>query len=143
MPVKVGVLTFVMLSLDEDPLSVAAVMTGAMLVETIVSIVTNSGSPVVILPNPSVALAVMEWTSSVSGIVSGAVTQSPVALAVAVAINVGFAPSNSSIVAPGSAVPWNTGVLTLVRSSVFVPGRTVFGETLSLAAARSMVVAES
>ena len=100
MPVKVGVLSFVMLSLDEDPLSVAAVMTGAVLVETIVSIVTNSGPLVDILPNPSVASAVMEWTPSVSATASGEVTQSPVPFAVAVAIGVGFAPSNTSIVAP-------------------------------------------
>ena len=106
-------LLFVMLSLDEDPLSVAAVMSGAVLVETIVSIVTNSGPLVDILPNPSVALAVMEWTPSVSATASGEVTQTPVPFAVAVAIGVGFAPSNTSIVAPGSAVPWNTGIVDI------------------------------
>ena len=114
-PVKVGVVTLVMPSVLDDPVSDAAVRagvegaTGAEL--SIVSEVAVEATPT--LPAASVAFAVMLCVPLPSAEL--VMLQLP---PVATALPINVVPSNSVTVLPASAVPVKVGVVTLVMPSM-------------------------
>ena len=116
-PVKVGVLTLVVLSVFDVPLSDVTARSGTLGVTgAAVSIVTVSTPEAALtLPARSVALATIAWTPFANGL--AAMDHTPAASAWLLPTTV--APSNSVTVALASAVPVNVGVVTLVVLSVF------------------------
>ena len=117
-PVKVGVLIRVMLSVVEEPLSLAAVRSGAPgTAGGVVSIVIVSADEVApVLPATSVARAEMLWAPAVKVVLTVA-DQFPDASATPLPRTV--VPSKSVTVAPGSVVPLKVGEVLFVRLSVF------------------------
>src|SRR5207253_2202554 len=108
----------VMLSVLDEPESVAAVMSGADGAAAVVSIVTaRPAEAALVLPAMSVCLAVRVWLPLDS--VELVIDQLPEPSAVAVPSTVVPLVSNSVTVAPASApLPVNTGVVLLVMLSV-------------------------
>src|SRR5437879_11139656 len=83
LPVNTGVVVLVMLSLLDDPVSVAAVMSGAEGAAAAVSIVTaRLAEATLVLPAMSVCLAVSVWPPLVSAVL--VIDQLPAASAIAV-----------------------------------------------------------
>src|SRR4051794_23270058 len=114
-PVKVGVVTLVILSLPELPLSDAVARSGVEgAAGAAVSMVTASvPEAALVLPGASVGGAVMLCDPFVR--VELAIVQLP---PVATAGPISVVPSNSVTVVPASAVPVKVGVVTLVMLSV-------------------------
>ena len=114
-PVKVGVVTLVMLSVLDTPLSDAATRSGLTGRGAVVSMVTDKAAEAALtLPATSVALAVMLWVPSAR--VERGDGPGPGRRGDAGADPV--VPSNSVTVLPASAVPVKVGVVTLVMLSV-------------------------
>lgn len=115
-PLNCGVVTSVILSVLEAPLSDAAARSGALgAAGAVVSIVTERtalAGPV--LPATSVAFAVIAWMPCASAL--DVIVQLPPLSAWAAPATI--APLNSVIAEFGSAVPLKTGVVTLVMLSV-------------------------
>ena len=128
-PEKVGVLTLVILSVVDEPLSLAAAKSGVVMVGLVTSIVTvNAADAVPMFPAASLARAVMVCGPPAS--VLEVMVQFPNPSAFAEPMEV--APSNSVMSTPGSLVPLNVGVVVFVMLSLFeVP--------VSLASAKSGV----
>ena len=117
MPLKVGVVSLVMLSVLEVPLSVPAVMSGALGAATLASMVmARPEDATLVLPAVSVALAVMVWAPAARAEV--VMVQLPEPSAVPDPISVVPSVSYSLTVALASAVPLKVGVVSLVMLSV-------------------------
>ena len=114
-PLKVGVVSVVMLSVLEAPVSDAAVMSGVEgAAGAAVSIATDMAADAgLVWPRLLVAVAVI---TSVPWPRVGVTVQLPLESAVVVPIRV--EPEYSFTVLPASAVPVNVGVVSLVRLSV-------------------------
>jgi hypothetical protein len=125
-PVNIGVVTLVVLSVAEPPLSEAVARSGLPgAAGAVVSIVTCSAPDAApMLPDRSVAFAVMVCAPCAS--VVDVIDQAPVVLALPVPTAV--VPSNNVTFEFASAVPVNTGVVRLVMLSV---GETPLSETES------------
>ena len=106
-PVKVGLVTLVMLSVVDTPLSEAASRSGAEgAAGATVSMVTDKAPDAALrLPAASAALAVMLWVPFAS--VEAAIVHVPAA---ATPVPITVAPSNKVTVLPASAVPVKVGV---------------------------------
>ena len=128
-PVKVGVVTLVMLSVDELPLSLAAVKSGVPgAAGGVVSIViVNAADVAPVLPATSVARAEKLW-APVASTVFTVIIQTPELSATPVPRVV--VPSSNVTVAPGSVVPVKVGEVFFVRLSVL-------DDPVSVAAVRS------
>jgi len=130
-PVNVGVLTLVRLSVLEEPLSLAASRSGvdgaAGAVASIVMLRAPEAAEA--FPAASVAVAVMEWTPAVRLM---SLVHEPVTLAMVVPLEV--APSKSSTVLLASAVP------EIVRADVFLVMLSELETPVSSAAAKSSPV---
>ena len=131
-PLRVGVLSFVILSLLLTPLSLSSIKSIVGFSGAVVSIVTVRDSELSLLfPARSVALAVSVCSPSLRALSSETVKlQLPSLLAVAVPRN--LSPSNTSTVLPASAVPINVGFVTFVILSSFLT-------PLSLLSSKSIV----
>ena len=116
-PMKVGVVTLVMLSLFDAPVSDAGVRSGADgAAGAIVSIVTASAAEgALTLPAVSASVAVNEWLPLPSAVL----VMLQVPPAVATALPTGVVPSSNVTVLPAGAEPVKVGVVTLVTLSVF------------------------
>ena len=116
MPLKVGVLMFVMLSVFDEPLSLALVRSGVEMFGKVVSIVIGRGAEAVpTFPAASLARAVMLCMPLESAL--EVMVQFP--RPSAVVVPTGVVPSQSVTLAPGSLVPVNVGVVSFVMLSIF------------------------
>src|ERR1700735_3088137 len=114
-PLMVGVVTLVMWSALEAPLSEAVARTGTFgAAGAVVSTVTASAADATLVPLVSIAFAVIECFPLAR--VFDVIDQAPAALALSVPTSV--APSKRSTVALASALPENVGAVTLVTLSV-------------------------
>jgi hypothetical protein len=116
-PVKIGVVSFVILSVLEVPVSEPAVISGAAGADgaDISIVMLSSADAVLMLPAASVAFTVTVWTPAVSA--DAVMFQLPPP-AVAVPSTVVPSVSYSVTVLPVSAVPVKVGVVSFVRLSV-------------------------
>ncbi len=130
-PVRLSVVSLVMLSVSDNPVSLAAARSGVPGASgAVVSMVTvRAEEAAEVLPAASVAVAVMLLTPSVS--VAVVMLQLPAPSAVAVPALTPL--TNSSIEALAAASPVTVSVVSLVRSSLLE-------EPVSLPAVRSSVV---
>src|SRR5437868_5824610 len=113
-PLKDGVVTLVMLSVVELPLSLAPAMSGVVGAGAGAEVSMVMLSPVEAgeaLPAASVAVAVMLYVPAARALL--VIVQLPEPSAVVVPIKV-LPPRNSCTVLPASAVPMKVGVVTLV-----------------------------
>jgi len=142
-PAKVGVVTLVISSLLDVPLSLAAVMSGVEgMAGAVVSMVMLSAlDATLVLPAASVALAVMLCVPSLR-----ALTVMPGELyAAAVPLPTCVAPSKRVTVLPASAAPVKAGVVVLVMLSVLdepVSVAAVMSGAVGAAGAVVSIVAE-